>query len=500
MSSSSSCSSSPYSSPETGVEMDMNFFPTDQLYQQPLLDWDLPADLLLQQQTYQIPVQQKLQHQPIQYGVTQMGLGTPPTSPHAPAPYNKFMGQNEIGMYYQGSQPQVIQNVYVITERQLASLLLQPEQPLLTASSSPQQLQEAQLEYLMLQQPDNLESSSLFRPSPITSSCSSSLSNSPFPESPLMAIANDFDLFPQQSAVGYPTVPVMVPQATSVQAIYNQGPVYPQLTPPMNQMDFEADSSSLFRQDAISAGLNDHHHHQSQEIFTTELSLLCKSPGKFPCCEQLPGEPIEDNNTSYSGSPLQDIQEIEYSESDSLSSEEDQEDGEESEQDPSYVPSSRARSHTTGGIHGPKSQTKARSKSMVISTGAPYGSPYIKEESLSPKTPARHDRRRSGSYTAGGHSHHHQLLDPENVPAIKDIHVCPVCQRRFTRPFNLRSHLMTHTTARPFPCDECHWKFTRQHDLLRHKRAKHPNSVTNGTTTNNAGQKKDAKSRTVSAA
>ncbi|KAI8359316.1 hypothetical protein B0O80DRAFT_228747 [Mortierella sp. GBAus27b] len=448
MSSSSSCSSSPYSSPETGVEMDMNFFPTDQLYQQPLLDWDLPADLLLQQQTYQIPVQQKLQHQPIQYGVTQMGLGTPPTSPHAPAPYNKFMGQNEIGMYYQGSQPQVIQNV----------------------------------------------------PSPITSSCSSSLSNSPFPESPLMAIANDFDLFPQQSAVGYPTVPVMVPQATSVQAIYNQGPVYPQLTPPMNQMDFEADSSSLFRQDAISAGLNDHHHHQSQEIFTTELSLLCKSPGKFPCCEQLPGEPIEDNNTSYSGSPLQDIQEIEYSESDSLSSEEDQEDGEESEQDPSYVPSSRARSHTTGGIHGPKSQTKARSKSMVISTGAPYGSPYIKEESLSPKTPARHDRRRSGSYTAGGHSHHHQLLDPENVPAIKDIHVCPVCQRRFTRPFNLRSHLMTHTTARPFPCDECHWKFTRQHDLLRHKRAKHPNSVTNGTTTNNAGQKKDAKSRTVSAA
>ncbi|KAF8940857.1 hypothetical protein BGZ58_004325 [Dissophora ornata] len=48
---------------------------------------------------------------------------------------------------------------------------------------------------------------------------------------------------------------------------------------------------------------------------------------------------------------------------------------------------------------------------------------------------------------------------------------------RFTRPFNLRSHIMTHTTARPFPCDECHWKFTRQHDLLRHKRAKHPGSV-----------------------
>ncbi|KAG0022618.1 myo-inositol transporter, partial [Entomortierella chlamydospora] len=73
--------------------------------------------------------------------------------------------------------------------------------------------------------------------------------------------------------------------------------------------------------------------------------------------------------------------------------------------------------------------------------------------------------------------HFQHLLDPSMVPEITDIHVCPVCQRRFTRPFNLRSHIMTHTTARPFPCDECHWKFTRQHDLLRHKRAKHPGSV-----------------------
>lgn len=198
------------------------------------------------------------------------------------------------------------------------------------------------------------------------------------------------------------------------------------------------------------------------------------------------------NGSSHCGSPLQDIRENDYSESDSLSSEEEQEE-EENELDPSYVPSSRARSSASN-------QTKPRPKSMTVSTtsstGAPYGSPYSKESS-SPKA-VRHDRRRSGSYSStGSHSHHHQLLAPEEVPEIKDIHVCPVCQRRFTRPFNLRSHLMTHTTARPYPCDECHWKFTRQHDLLRHKRAKHPNSSTNNTS---IPEKKEAKSRPVSAA
>ncbi|KAG0360534.1 hypothetical protein BGZ54_009487 [Gamsiella multidivaricata] len=489
MSSSSSCASSPFSSPETGAEIDLldmpMFFPSEQSLQ-PILDLGAPNDLLMQQHPYQscASVQQPKHPQQFQFsGLAHIGLGTPPTSPPT-LTFLKYTGtNNEIGTMYYGSQPQAIQNAYVIPAQ-----LSPPEQQ--TPEQIQQQLQEQLAYHELMQQFDNLESS-LFSPSPTISSCSSSLSNSPYAESPLMALSSDFDLFPmsnpvQQHTSGFPSAPVMAP-SSAVQSIYSQTNVYHQMTPPMNQMDnIEREVSSLFKHDTVNAAP------LAQETLTTELSLLCKCPGKFPCGEQLPGAPIE--NSPYSDLSLQDIRENEYSESESGSEEEE----EEQEFDHSYVPS-RARSAA-----GPSSSTgsKPRPKSMVISTSstAPYDSPYSKESIDSPKTPVRHDRRRSssGSYSSfGGHSHN-QLLDPELVPEIKDIHVCPVCQRRFTRPFNLRSHLMTHTTARPFPCDECHWKFTRQHDLLRHKRAKHPNSVTN--TSSNAEQNKDSNSRSASAA
>ncbi|ORZ05572.1 hypothetical protein BCR41DRAFT_361806 [Lobosporangium transversale] len=391
-----------------------------------------------------------------------------------------------MGTMFYGSQPQAIQNAYVTSTEPIPILQQHPLQQ--QQQTVQRQQQEQEMYRLLLQQFDNLESS-LFSPSPIISSCSSSLSNSPYLESPLMAVASDFDLFPMNNAAGtrqaavsgYPSAPVMAPPSSpTTQAMYSQTGGYHQLTPPTNPIDLESGTCSLFKHDAFS---------NTQQPMTTELSMLCKCPGKFPCGEQLPTDSIE--SVSPVGSPLEDIHESDNNESDFGSEEEDQQQELEHDSDPTYVPT-HARS------------TKAsRSKSMVINTSvsAPYSSPYSKDPAPSPKTPVRQDKRRSssGSFSSFGHSHNQQLLDPNMVPEIKDIHVCPVCDRRFTRPFNLRSHLMTHTTARPFPCDECHWKFTRQHDLLRHKRAKHPNSVNTAPTT---GQKKTSanKSRSASAA
>lgn len=46
---------------------------------------------------------------------------------------------------------------------------------------------------------------------------------------------------------------------------------------------------------------------------------------------------------------------------------------------------------------------------------------------------------------------------------------CNLCPKRFTRAYNLRSHLRTHTDERPFVCSVCGKAFARQHDRRRHE-------------------------------
>ncbi|RKF61234.1 C2H2 finger domain transcription factor crzA [Erysiphe neolycopersici] len=51
-------------------------------------------------------------------------------------------------------------------------------------------------------------------------------------------------------------------------------------------------------------------------------------------------------------------------------------------------------------------------------------------------------------------------------PATYQCHLCP---KKFTRAYNLRSHLRTHTNERPYICSKCTKAFARQHDRKRHE-------------------------------
>lgn len=49
------------------------------------------------------------------------------------------------------------------------------------------------------------------------------------------------------------------------------------------------------------------------------------------------------------------------------------------------------------------------------------------------------------------------------------IYACRICNKKFTRPYNLKSHLRTHTNERPYTCSVCGKAFARQHDRKRHE-------------------------------
>ncbi|KAI9716018.1 MAG: hypothetical protein M1812_005652 [Candelaria pacifica] len=62
-----------------------------------------------------------------------------------------------------------------------------------------------------------------------------------------------------------------------------------------------------------------------------------------------------------------------------------------------------------------------------------------------------------------------QATDSKRVQKHPATFQCTLCPKRFTRAYNLRSHLRTHTDERPFVCTVCGKAFARQHDRKRHE-------------------------------
>jgi len=62
-------------------------------------------------------------------------------------------------------------------------------------------------------------------------------------------------------------------------------------------------------------------------------------------------------------------------------------------------------------------------------------------------------------------------LPPRTISkqTAESIFSCPQCPKRFTRAFNLRNHMRTHSNSRPFACKVCGKVFPRSNELRRHE-------------------------------
>jgi hypothetical protein len=59
----------------------------------------------------------------------------------------------------------------------------------------------------------------------------------------------------------------------------------------------------------------------------------------------------------------------------------------------------------------------------------------------------------------------------------KQNYDCEQCEKKFTKKFNLQSHLATHSGDQRYPCQHCSKTFARNSDLVRHTRLHDPDSA-----------------------
>ncbi|KAK5171467.1 DNA-binding transcription factor [Saxophila tyrrhenica] len=145
----------------------------------------------------------------------------------------------------------------------------------------------------------------------------------------------------------------------------------------------------------------------------------------------------------------------------------------------------RAKSDSYAGSRSPSPSIAGRGRSPSLQPElsgeklSPYNDPVSRSSSPGRSRNGSLGRGRSTSNASDQRDYILNLAEPERTPSngAKEGRVqkhpatfqCTLCPKRFTRAYNLRSHLRTHTDERPFVCTVCGKAFARQHDRKRHE-------------------------------
>jgi hypothetical protein len=105
--------------------------------------------------------------------------------------------------------------------------------------------------------------------------------------------------------------------------------------------------------------------------------------------------------------------------------------------------------------------------------GSPYLSPDVDVPRRARSISSHPAHARSRSRSSSSRDYILELAaQPQSNKRVQkhpSAYGCHLCDKRFTRAYNLRSHLRTHTDERPFVCTICSKAFARQHDRKRHE-------------------------------
>lgn len=116
----------------------------------------------------------------------------------------------------------------------------------------------------------------------------------------------------------------------------------------------------------------------------------------------------------------------------------------------------------SGYLSAPSSPSLSPATSRRRSSSS--GEPYARPRSYS--NPYDHTTDASSPGGSPGLTSGYQRRRTKKSPSL---YPCEMCDKKFTRAYNLRSHMRTHTHERPFACSVCGKAFARQHDRKRHE-------------------------------